>query len=281
MKTLSIYSAVRTMLIALAATLVVATLSRAQMGKSATPVVSGTDSLQTELHMLTDVQTQKADPQQAKDYTAFYKADEPAKKIRLGNGFLQKYPKSPLAEPVDVGLMNVYYAQQDWKNVYAFADSALALKPDDVDVLTTVGWVIPHVFHADDPDADSQLDKAETYAKHAVEVIPAMPKPPSLSDAQFAALKTQKMNQAHSALGLVYFRREDYDNSAKELQQSTKGNPAPDQTDLFVLGVDLQNLKRFSEAVDAFTQCGQIVGGMQDRCKQSADVARKLVTQSK
>jgi hypothetical protein len=65
-KTLSIYSAVRTMLIALAATLVVATLSRAQMGKSATPVVSGTDSLQTELHMLTDVQTHKADPQQAR-----------------------------------------------------------------------------------------------------------------------------------------------------------------------------------------------------------------------
>jgi tetratricopeptide (TPR) repeat protein len=227
----------------------------------------------------------RTDPQggsaASKAYTAFYKADEPAKKIQLGNGFLEKYPKSPFAEPVDVGLMNVYYAQQDWKNVYAFADSALALKPDDVDVLTTVGWVIPHVFHADDPDADSQLDKAETYAKHAVEVIPAMPKPPSLSDAQFAALKTQKMNQAHSALGLVYFRREDYDNSAKELQQSTKGNPAPDQTDLFVLGVDLQNLKRFSEAADAFTQCGQIAGGMQDRCKQSADVARKLVTQSK
>jgi tetratricopeptide (TPR) repeat protein len=177
--------------------------------------------------------------------------------------------------------MNVYYAKQDWKNVYACADSALALKPDDVDVLTTVGWVIPHFFHPDDPDADSQLDKAEKLEKHAIEVMPAMPKPSSLSDAQFAALKTQKTIQAHSALGLVYFRREDYDNSVKELQQSTKNNPNPDQTDLFVLGVDQQSLKHYAEAVDAFNQCAQIAGGMQDRCKQGADEAKKLASVTK
>ena len=269
--------AVRALAVSFAATVVVAAVSHAQMGQPATPVVSGTDSMQTELHMLTDVQTQKADPKEVNAYKAFYKADEPAKKIQLGNDFLQKYPKSPLAEPVDVGLMNIYYAKQDWKNFYVCSDNALALKPDDVDVLTTVGWVIPHFYDPNDEDADSQLDKAEKLEKHAIEVIPALPKPPSLSDAQFAALKTQKTIQAHSALGLVYFRREDYDNSVKELQQSTKNNPNPDQTDLFVLGVDLQSLKRYSEAVDAFTQCGQIAGGMQDRCKQSADAAKKQI----
>jgi hypothetical protein len=29
--------------------------------------------------------------------------------------------------------------------------------------------------------------------------------------------------------------------------------------------------------VDAFNQCGQIAGGMQDRCKQSADAAKKQI----
>jgi tetratricopeptide (TPR) repeat protein len=286
MRISSIYSATRTLSVALAATLVVATLSHAQMGGSrqpAAPTASGADSMQTELHELTDVQTQKiqGDPQQEAAYKAFFKADEPAKKIQLGSSFLQKYPKSPLDEPVDVGLMNVYYAKQDWKNFYSYADSALALKPDDVDVLATVGWVIPHFYDPNDSDADSQLDKAEKLEKHAIEIIPAMPKPSNLSDAQFAALKTQKTVQAHSALGLVYFRREDYDNSVKELQQSTKNNPSPDQTDLFVLGVDLQSLMRYSEAVDAFNQCAQIAGGMQDRCKQSADAAKKLAAAPK
>jgi outer membrane protein assembly factor BamD (BamD/ComL family) len=226
-------------------------------------------------------QSGPVDPKEEAAYKQFFRANEPAKKIQLGNGFLEKYPKSPYAEPVDVGLMDVYYAAQDWKNVYAFADSALALNPNDVDVLTTVGWLIPHVYHPDDSDADQQLDKAETYAKHAIEVIPSMPKPPGVSDAEFVTLKAQKLVQAHSALGLVYFRREDYANSAKELQQSTPSTATPDATDLYVLAVDYENLNRFADAVDAYNHCGQIAGALQDRCKQSADTAKKQLPQSK
>ncbi len=278
-------SAVRTLSIAFAG-IVFAAACHAQAvagGQQATPMVSGTDQMQTELHMLTDVQEQggAVDPQEVNAYKAFYKADEPAKKIKLGDGFLQKYPKSALDEPVDVGLLNVYYAQQDWKNVYATADSALALKPNDVYVLTTVGWAIPHFYHPDDSDADQMLDKAETYAKHALEVLPAMPKPSYMTDAQFAAMKTQSALQAHSALGLVYFRREDYENSAKELQQSTPSTANPDATDLYVLGVDFENLNRFADATDAYNRCGQIAGPLQDRCKQSADAAKKQIPQSK
>jgi tetratricopeptide (TPR) repeat protein len=214
-------------------------------------------------------------------YKAFLKEQEPAKKIELGNSFLQKYPKSPLVERVDFGLMNAYRAQRDWKDAYRLADNALALNPDDADVLATVGWTIPHVYSPSDPDADQELNKAETYARHAIQVLAKLHKPPDLTEAQFEDSKAKRSFQAHSALGLVYFRREDYDNSAKELEQSTKDNPAPDQTDLFILGVDLQSLNRYSEAVDAFNQCGQIAGAMQDRCKQSADAAKKQLQQAK
>jgi tetratricopeptide (TPR) repeat protein len=214
-------------------------------------------------------------------YQTFLKEQDPAKKIQLGRQFLQKYPKSPLAERVDAGLVDVYRAQQDWKNTYLCADHALALQPDDVDVLTTVGWTIPHVYSPDDPDADQELNKAATYAQHAIEVLAKMPKPPGLTEPQFEASRTKRLFQAHSALGLVYFRREDYDNSVKELQQSTKNNPSPDQTDLFVLAVDLQNLGRYSEAGDAFNQCSQIAGALQAQCKRNADAAKKLVGQAK
>lgn len=208
-------------------------------------------------------------------YKNFSKEQAPAKKIQLGNNFLKKYPKSKLAELVDVGMMNAYDAQQDWKNTYLFADNALALQPDDVDVLTTVGWTIPHVYTPNDPDADHELDTAEKYAKHAIEVLATMPKPQGMNDAQFAAAKAKRTFRAHSALGLIYFRREDYDNSAKELELATKGNPVQDQTDLFVLGVDLQNSKRYSEAADAFRGCSQIAGALQDQCKQNADLAKR------
>lgn len=267
------------------ACLPVAASSYAQMtsrGQQATAGSTGTDSMQTELHMLTDVQKQGVDRKEENAYKAFYnQKDELDKKIQLGQAFLQKYPKSPLAEAVDAGLVNAYVAKQDWKDVYASADSALALKPDDVDVLTTVGWVIPHVYQPTDPDASAELDKAEGYAKHAIDVMTAMPKPSHLSDAQFAAAKAEKLGQAHSALGLVYYRREDFTNSAKELEQSMQGNPNPDATDLYVFGMDLQNLKRYQEAANAFNRCAQAAGALEDACKQNADVANKESAQSK
>jgi tetratricopeptide (TPR) repeat protein len=250
-----------------------------QGGQQATPQSTGADSLQTQLHTLTDVQRQEQgiDKREFADYKAFYKENqEPAKKIQLGKAFLQKYPNSTLIEAVDAGLVNAYIAREDWANVYRVAESALALKPDDVDVLTTVGWVIPHEYHPDDPDADVLLSKAETYEKHAMEILATMPKPHSLTDAQFAALKIQKSLQAHSALGLVYFRRDDYDTSAKELQQTVQNNPNADPTDLYVLGIDLQNLKRANEAAEVFGRCAAMQSGLQDRCKQSADGMKKL-----
>jgi tetratricopeptide (TPR) repeat protein len=210
---------------------------------------------------------------QSNAYQAFLKEHDSAKKIEKGQEFLKRFPKSLLAEQVDAGLMDIYRTQADWKNEYAYADQALALNPKDVDVLATVGWTIPHVTNPNDPDAQGELDKAEKYAKQALEILAAMPKPSDMSEAQFIAAKSKRASQAHSALGLVYFRRENYDGSVKELQESFKGNPFQDQTAFYVLGVDLMKLNRFGEAADAFTGCSQLAGPLQAPCKQQVAAA--------
>ncbi len=267
-----------------AASILVAPISRAQMGNPATPVQESTDMQQTEMHQLTDVQTQpgvRIEPKEQKAYDVFFHSEDSDKKIQLGNAFLEKYPKSVFAEAVDAGLTNAYYDKQDWKDFYATADKALALKPNDVDVLTTVGWVIPHVYDPHADNADELLDKAETCEKTAIQVLNTMKKPAGLTDAQFTAAKALKASEAHSALGLVYFRREDYAQSMTELQQATQNNPNPDPTDLFVLGTDFQNLNKFADAAEVFGRCGQIAGNLQDRCKQNADIAKKQAAQPK
>ncbi len=235
-----------------------------------------------ELQAMTDAQRRGMDRKEEDAFKAFYnQKDELDKKIQLGQAFLQKYPKSPLAEVVDARLVNAFVAKKDWKNVYASADSALALKPDDVDVLTMLGWVIPHVYQADDPNGSAELDKAERCEKHAMEVMVTMPKPFGVSDAEFAAVKGQKSAQAHSALGLVYFRREDYANSAKELEAVIQGNANADATDVYVFGMDLQELQRYQEAADAFNRCAQAGSGLEDTCKRNADLAKKQSAPSK
>ncbi|MGA9883891.1 MAG: hypothetical protein WBQ34_09250 [Candidatus Acidiferrales bacterium] len=262
--------------LSVASSLVGAGKTRAQ-GQQATPVMSGADDLQTELHMLTDVQRQSVDNGQTKAYKAFYKVapGNPDKKIELGNEFLKQYPKSPLNEAVDVGLTNAYYAKQDWNDFYSAADQALALNPNEVDILTTVGWVIPHEYDPNAANAEQLLDKAESDEKHALDLLAKMPKPKGVSDTEFAALKAQKEQQAHSALGLVYFRRGDYANSVNELQQSTKETTRPDQTDYYVLGVDLQNLNRKADAAAAFARCSQMSGPLQSQCQQEAEQEKK------
>jgi tetratricopeptide (TPR) repeat protein len=255
------------------AVLAFSSISRAQMNQTAGPNLGAAAGEAQERMELSNMYA-LGDKDQVAAYKAFSKEPHADKKIELGSRFLQKYPKSPYTERVDAGLMNAYHAQQDWKNTYLFADSALALQPDDVDVLTTVAWTIPHVYTPDDTGADQELDKAETYAKHAIDVLAKMPKPPDLNDVQFTASKSKRSLQAHSALGLVYFRRQDYDGSAKELAQSTKGNSVPDPTDLFVLGTDLENLQRYRDAAEAFRECGQIAGVFESQCKQKADFAK-------
>ncbi|MGA9883890.1 MAG: hypothetical protein WBQ34_09245 [Candidatus Acidiferrales bacterium] len=236
------------------------------------------DSRHNEMGDLTDVQRQNGiDPSQQRAYKKFVSVSsaDPDQKIKLGTEFSKKYPTSPFTEAVDAGLTNAFFVKQDWNNFYAYADKTLALNPDEVDVLTSVGWVIPHQYDPNDPGAAQRLGTAEADEKHALDVLAHMAKPKSVSDSEFAAAKSQKEQQAHSALGLIYFRQGNYTDSAKELQLSTQGTTGVDETDVFVLGVDLKNLNRQADATAAFTRCSQTPGPMQSRCQQEVGQQKK------
>jgi tetratricopeptide (TPR) repeat protein len=225
----------------------------------------------------------KVDPAEEAAYKAFFEAGAsvPDTRIQLGNDFLAKYPMSRYDESVYAGVVQAYYAKQDWKNFYATADKGIAAFPDDVTILAMVGWVIPHVFDPTAADASANLDKAERYEKHAIDLIGAMAKPAGLTDDQFSQTKSIVLSEAHSGLGLVYFRRQRYGDSVSELQQATQASPSPDATDYFVLGLDFDKQSKYPEASEAYTKCSQVMGGLQDRCKQSAENDKKQAAQSK
>ena len=252
---------------------------QANQGTTSSPMsnpLSRTDSLRAN-ESIDDAYLRQTlgDPKEEAAYQAFYKASEDAKRIKLGNAFLAKYPKDRYSEAVYEELAQAYYNKKDLANFYTYSDKGLSLFPDDVHLLALTGWVIPRAFTPDEPDGDKKLDKAETYEKHALDVMGTMTKPDVFTDEQFTQFKAGETAVAHSGLGLIYFRREKYDESAKELQLAIPGEANPDQTDLFILGADLENMSRFKEAADAFNRCAQIAGMMQDRCKEYAGVAQK------
>lgn len=85
-------------------------------------------------------------PKEEAAYQEFSKASEDAKKIKLGNAFLAKYPGDRYSEAVYEVLAQAYYNRKDLANFYTYSDKGLSLFPDDVHLLALTGWVIPRAF---------------------------------------------------------------------------------------------------------------------------------------
>lgn len=277
---ISIRTGIRTLAIFLAVGLSLAPSSHAQyqQQQQQTPPAKPSPPGQAASGAQPPAEAPKIDPEEEKAYKAFFDAtasQDTDKQITLGEQFVQKYPQSKYDGAVYDRLTQNYMTKQQLEKVYATADKALALNKDDVTVLVLVGWAIPHVYDPNDINSERLLNKAEDYEKHAIEVLDKLPKPPNMTDDQFEKAKQAHLSQAHSGLGLVYYRRQDFANSITELQLSEKLTATPDPTDFYVMGIELNQLKRYPEAVDAFQKCAQVPGGLADRCKQSAEQAKK------
>jgi VWFA-related protein len=219
-------------------------------------------------------------PEQAA-YDAFTKEPTVDTKIALGEQFDQKYPKSRYQEQVDTQLAFLYFNKGDNAKFYAAADRALATNPKSVPMLELVGWVIPRDYSAKAPDAAAKLDEAEKYEKRALAIVTGMKKPRRVTQAQFEESQASQLWRAHSGLGMVYFRRKDYADSASELQSSIKQQGSqPDPTDLYVLGLDLENLGKTSQGADEFAQCAASANSIRQDCQKAYEQASHAVAES-
>ncbi len=217
-------------------------------------------------------------PEEETAYKAMFdlKGSEFQRQIQLGEDFLKKYPASRYAESVYSRLASAYLAAGDVDKMFAAGEKALELKPDDVDVLALMALVMPRRLNTSALDAAQRLDRAEKYARQGIELLATLPKPATLTDADFARAKNDKLSMCHSGLGFIHFYRQKYADSASELEQAAKLSSAPDPVDFFLLGTVLHQMKRYNDAVSAYGHCSELGGPMQARCKQAQDAAKKL-----
>jgi TolA-binding protein len=214
------------------------------------------------------------DPAEETDYKAFQalKPEDTDKRIEAGNAFVAKYPAGHYTGAVYSALTQAEYQKQDIPKVEADGEKAIAANPDDLSTLIIVGTLIPRDKNtAGDP---KQLDKAEAYAKHALALIPSLQKPATLTDDQFATMKANAQVQAHSALGLVYFRKQNLEGCVTELKASTTDVKNADATDYYVLGVCQSAQQNYADAADSFGKCAAMPSALSAGCKQKADEAK-------
>jgi tetratricopeptide (TPR) repeat protein len=197
--------------------------------------------------------------------------EEPKKRIDLGEGFLKKYPASQYRPRVYSGLVAAYLETNQVQKMEEAGDKALTLNPNDVQVLAMLGQTIPRTIAGNTPDPEKRLDKAEQYAKRAIDGTLAIKKPEGFSDEEFEKAKNQTLAIAHSGLGLVYFHRGKFAEAIAELEQSVKLDPRADPVNYYVLGVAQHNSSHFREASTAFRKCAEFKGNLQETCKDNAD----------
>src|SRR6202162_1411648 len=199
-----------------------------------------------------------------------------AKRIELGEAFLQKYPNSRYRSPVYGTLVMAYVQSGQVQKMEEAADKEIALNPNDVQVLAVVAQTLPRAMNSKTPNPDKVLAKAEESARKAIELTPTLPKPATVTDDAFSAVKNQTLAMAHGGLGLVYIRRGKFSEAIPELNQAVTIDPTPDPVNYYLLGMANAKTSHFDDSAAAYNKCAAIAGAMQETCKKGAEEAKKL-----
>ena len=198
---------------------------------------------------------------------------DPAMQIQVGEEFISKFPMSRYVAGVYGMLTGAYFATGNTDKMFEIGDKALAADPDNVDVLALLAMAIPRRVKATTPDGAQRLQKAEGYARHAIELIPSMAKPATLDDATFEKTKNEKLSLAHSGLGLIDLNHQKYDEAKTELTQAVQLSSSPDPVDYFLLGNADVQASYYKDAIEAYGKCAAS-GPLAAQCKARAESAK-------
>jgi tetratricopeptide (TPR) repeat protein len=221
-------------------------------------------------------------PEEEKAYEAFFKLGRTdiEATIQQGDDFLKTYPASVYTGAVHQKVATAHFYKNNLDKFLEHGNKAIESNPDNVDILPMLALVLPRRVDPSSLDAPQKLTKAEGYAKRAIELLNAMPKPEGLTQEDFDKAKNEKISMCRSGLGLVYFQRARYADAAAELEQATKIVANPDPSDIYILAVAYQQAKRFTDAVAAYDRCSQITWAWQERCKSGlADSKKQAASQ--
>jgi tetratricopeptide (TPR) repeat protein len=211
-------------------------------------------------------------------YKAFYNARNgtPDMQIQLGEAFVTKFPMSHYLSGIYSQLTAAYYTAGNTDKMFEVGNKAIDLNPDNANVLGLMAMAMSRRMPKG-LDAQTQAAKAEGYAKHAIDLIPTMPKPDGMSDADFEKAKNEELSMAHSGLGLIDFQYKkppDFEAAVTELSLAVQLAGTPDPVDFYMLGnADVQT-SRYKDAMAAYDKCIALGGPLAAPCKTRDDDAK-------
>jgi tetratricopeptide (TPR) repeat protein len=202
-------------------------------------------------------------------YNGALQARDAGKRAALLTRFAQIFPDSPYTNQAMGVAATSFLQAQNAPKMLEVATGLLAKDPNNLGMLLLLSD-----YFCDKVD---QLAKAETYAKKAISLLAAAPKPEGATDEQWAQQKNLQKGLALSSLGQVNIERKDNAQAVENLKAAApllKPDDGSYGRNQYRLGFALLNLKRTAEAKEALTQAASVNSPYkslaQDKLKTSA-----------
>ena len=157
-------------------------------------------------------------------FTAMANEKDQNKQIALAQAFLEKYKDSDFKDLACLVMMQAYQGLGKSDKAIESARKALEFNPDNADALNYLCFSFPYVFNAKSPTADADLGRAETDAKHGLDVLQKLVKPEKATQEQFDAYVKPKRAVFNTALGFVDVQRKDYAGALTALKAAAEDN---------------------------------------------------------
>jgi tetratricopeptide (TPR) repeat protein len=158
--------------------------------------------------------------------TAVGAEKDPNKKISLAEAFLQKYANSDFKDGAYMAEMQAYQQLGQADKAVEAGHKVLELNPDNLDALRFVSFVFPFVYKAEDPEAPAKLSRAESDAKHGLEMLQKLQKPAGVSDEQFNQALKGSRAVFNGTVGFVALQRKDYAAAITSYRAASEDNPS-------------------------------------------------------
>ena len=196
------------------------------------------------------------DPAEYNAYMSAIQQQDPAAKISGLEAFLVQYPSSVVKVDALEALMGGYQQTGNAAKVVDVANRLLAANPDNIRALVVLAYT---------ERASSQWANAKQHAEHGLQVLPNMPKPEGVSQADFDKQKAQMGGLLNSVAGFSSLQLKDNADAQKYLRASVHGNPN-NLEDVYPLALsyltatppdDVNGLFFIARAADLATGAGQ------------------------
>jgi tetratricopeptide (TPR) repeat protein len=174
-------------------------------------------------------------------YQAIVAEQEPNKKIALAQAFLEKYKDSDFKDLAYMEMVRAYQRLGDGIKAVEAGQKALDANPENLDAHTLVAYLYPFAFKPGDPDVATKLARAESDAKHGLEILQKAQKPEGVSDDQFTQGIKARRAVFNTVLGFVALQRKDYAAGVTALKAAAEDNPS-NSYGFYWLGLSYLNL---------------------------------------